>query len=94
MTARQPQVQHAMAAPDRGRLPLPPLALSVPSLLNHTLEGELLPAATLEAISLGVALVMIVLYALGLFYSLRVSDSPLTHGTAESEAPHWSLRQA
>jgi len=81
------------AATNSTMLVLAVVALSVPSLLNHTLEGELLPAATLEAISLGVALVMIVLYALGLFYSLRVSDSPLTHGTAESEAPHWSLRQ-
>lgn len=71
------------------------LALSVPSLFNHTLEGKLLEGATLENISLGVAGVMIVLYALGLFYSLRVADnqSPLTHSD-EAAAPHWSPRTA
>ncbi len=82
------------AATNSTMLVLAVVALSIPSLLNHTLEGELLPATTLESISLGVAVVMIILYALGLFYSLRVSDSPLTHGVAESEAPRWSARQA
>jgi len=70
------------------------VALSVPSLLNHTLEGNALPFQITENISLGVAGVMIVLYGLGLFYSLRVSDSPLTHGAAPSEGAHWSPRTA
>jgi Ca2+:H+ antiporter len=82
------------AATNATMLVLAVVALSIPSLLNHTLEGELLPTATLESISLGVAAVMIVMYALGLFYSLRVSDSPLTHSGVESEAPRWSARQA
>ncbi|OGO47423.1 MAG: calcium/proton exchanger [Chloroflexi bacterium RBG_16_63_12] len=71
------------------------VALSVPSLFNHTLEGEALSVLTLENISLGVAGVMIVLYALSLFYSLRVADqeSPLTH-TDQAAAPHWSPRTA
>ncbi len=71
------------------------LALSVPSLFNHTLEGELLAATTMENISLGVAVIMIILYGLGLYYSLRVQDnqSPLTH-TNEAAAPHWSPRVA
>jgi Ca2+:H+ antiporter len=47
------------------------VALSVPSLFNHTLGGEALPINTLESISIGVAVVMIGLYALGLVYSLR-----------------------
>ena len=71
------------------------VALSVPSLFNHTLEGEALSVLTIENISLGVAGVMIVLYALSLFYSLRVADqeSPLTH-TDQAAAPHWSPRTA
>jgi Ca2+:H+ antiporter len=71
------------------------VALCVPSLLNHTLEGEELPVAVMESMSLGVALVMIALYAIGLYYTLRSTRSPLSHaGGAESEAPHWSMRTA
>ncbi len=71
------------------------VALSVPSLFNHTLGGAALPVLTVEFISLGVAAVMILLYGLGLYYSLRVADnqSPLTHSD-EAAAPHWSPRVA
>jgi Ca2+:H+ antiporter len=67
----------------------------VPSLFNHTLEGEALSVLTIENISLGVAGVMIVLYALSLLYGLRVADqeSPITH-TDQAAAPHWSPRAA
>ncbi len=71
------------------------VALAIPSLLNHTLEGDLLPVATLEQISLGVAVVMIVLYALGLWFAFRglKSGGAMAHaGGAESEAPAWSVR--
>ena len=83
------------AATNATMLVLAVVALSVPSLFNHTLEGEALSVLTLENISLGVAGVMIVLYALSLFYSLRVADqeSPLTH-TDQAAAPHWSPRTA
>jgi Ca2+:H+ antiporter len=69
-------------------------ALAVPSLFNHTLEGETLPAFTLEEISLGVAVVMIVLYGLGLVYSLRNQPSALTEGHSPASAPHWPVRTA
>jgi len=83
------------AATNATMLVLAVVALSVPSLFNHTLEGEALSVLTLENISLGVAGVMIVLYALSLLYSLRVADqeSPLTH-TDQAAAPHWSPRTA
>lgn len=71
------------------------VALAIPSLLNHTLEGDLLPIATLESISLGVAVVMIVLYALGLYFAFRgvSGGTALAHaGGAASEAPTWSVR--
>jgi Ca2+:H+ antiporter len=83
------------AAMNATMLVLAVVALSIPSLFNHTLEGELLEGAALENISLGVAGVMIVMYGLGLFYSLRVADnqSPLTHSD-EAAAPHWTPRTA
>ncbi len=70
------------------------VALSVPSLFNHTLGGGALPINTVESISLGVAGVMIVLYGLGLYYSLRVSTSALSLGTEAEAAPHWPVRTA
>ena len=83
------------AATNATMLVLAVVALSVPSLFNHTLEGEALSVLTIENISLGVAGVMIVLYALSLLYSLRVADqeSPLTHAD-QAAAPHWSPRTA
>ncbi len=83
------------AATNATMLVLAVVALSVPSLFNHTLTGETLGTFTKENISLGVAVVMIVLYALSLLYSLRVADreSPVTH-TDEAAAPHWSPRTA
>jgi Ca2+:H+ antiporter len=82
------------AANNATMLVLAVVALSIPSLLNHTLEGELLPGPITESLSIGVAVVMIALYVLGLIYSLRVTDSALTSSGATSEAPHWSARTA
>jgi Ca2+:H+ antiporter len=77
-------------------LVLAAIALVVPSLFNHTLGGEVLPQIISENISLGVAVVMIVVYALGLFYALRGDEkSALEHaGGTETEAPHWTVRTA
>ncbi len=79
------------AATNATMLVLAVVALAVPSLFTHTLAGETLAATTVESISLGVAGVMIVLYVLGLIFSLRVSGDALTLSTP-SEAPAWSLR--
>ncbi len=75
-------------------LVLATIALAVPSLFNHTLAGEELSPIIAENISMGVAIVMIVVYALGLIYTLRGhTGSALEHaGGASSEAPHWSVR--
>jgi Ca2+:H+ antiporter len=80
------------AATNATLLVLAVMALGVPSVFNHTLEGDVLPALTLEEISIGVAVVMIVLYGLGLFYSLRTAPSALTEGHSTANAPHWSVR--
>jgi Ca2+:H+ antiporter len=71
------------------------VALVIPSLFSHSIgpEGSL----KVEALSLGVAVVMIVVYAIGLFYSLKVSPSPITHASTVEENHHasgWSIRKA
>lgn len=69
------------------------VALVIPSLFSHSIgpEGSL----KVEALSLGVAVVMIVVYGFGLLYSLKVSPSPITHSSTEVEEdghPGWSRR--
>ena len=72
------------------------LILLVPSLLSHNIEVGREGAFRVEALSLGVAAVMIVLYVLGLIFSLKVSDSPLTleAEVAVGTHPTWSIRTA
>jgi Ca2+:H+ antiporter len=79
------------AATNATMLVLAVIALVVPSLFSHTLSGEVLPISSIEAISLSVAGVMIVIYVLGLVFSLRAPDSALTYSTP-SEGPHWKLK--
>jgi Ca2+:H+ antiporter len=59
------------------------VALVIPSIFSHSIGPE--TSTGVEALSLGVAAVMVVLYALGLIYSLRVADrdSPLTYQVQE-----------
>lgn len=83
------------------------VALVVPSLLSHSIGPESSPRV--EALSLGVAGLMIVLYAMGIFYSFKIHNGPLdSHSGAEiatnvesTKKPHetttqtaWSLRTA
>ena len=84
----------AHAATNATMLVLAVVALCVPSLFNHTLTGKAMPAGAVEAISLGVAVVMMVLYALGLVFSLRSDTSLERAGGVPSEAPRWPLRTA
>jgi len=83
----------AHAATNATMLVLAVIALTVPSLFNHTITGTELPATTTEAISLGVAGVMIVLYLLGLLFSLRAAKSALAP-EVPAEKPQWSMRIA
>lgn len=69
------------------------IALVIPSLFNHSIgpEGSL----SVEALSLGVSVVMIVLYGLGLFYTLRSHTSPITTpSTMEHQKLTWNRWQA
>lgn len=73
-------------------LALAVLALLIPSLLFHYQENT--NNNTIETLSLGVAGIMILLYALGLVFSLKRSSGPLTPPPDEAELPHrptWSI---
>jgi len=80
-------------------LALSVVALVIPSLFSHSIGPE--TSIEVEALSLGVAGVMILLYALGIVYSLRVSSSPMTYPSTEkppannhNHHPSWSRRTA
>lgn len=70
------------------------VALVIPSLFSHSIgpEGSL----KVEALSLGVAGVMILLYVLGLIFSFKLHQSPLATPSADiSHAPQgniWTVR--
>jgi Ca2+:H+ antiporter len=68
--------------------------LLIPSLLSHYIGSIETPGPRVEALSLGVATVMIVLYVLGLIYSYTVVEGPVTvEETGHETAPKkWSLR--
>jgi Ca2+:H+ antiporter len=71
-------------------LTLAVLAMLIPSLFSHSIGPETSPRV--EGLSLGVAAVMIVLYALGLLDAARSGDTPVTHEPAPSSVlPHWSI---
>lgn len=61
------------------------IALLVPSMLSSSIGPS--NSVKVEALSLGVAAIMIVLYAAGLFYSFRVQDGPLTAGPGVHALP-------
>jgi Ca2+:H+ antiporter len=68
------------------------LALAVPSLFNQSVDS--VGNSRTEYLSLGVALIMIVLYAIGLLYSLKFSNSSITYQVperleAEGKWPTW-----
>lgn len=83
------------------------LALVIPSLFGHAMLGgsdnwigdETAFTVQIEALSLGVAVVMIVLYAFGIIYSLRSANhahpSPLAYETTSApKNTRWSVRTA
>jgi Ca2+:H+ antiporter len=96
-------LRHGLQTFDRRRalgdcilLLLAVVALAVPSLFVQASEG-IHDVGDVEILSLGVALLMIVIYGLGLFYSFRGTGAPLTRPSAETAQPHadgWSRRTA
>jgi Ca2+:H+ antiporter len=70
-------------------------ALTIPSLFSHNIET--VNHNAVEYLSLGVAAVMILLYALSLVYQFREgarSHEDEEYKAAAQEAPHWSVAKA
>lgn len=84
------------ASNDAILLVLTVLVLMIPSLFSHNIEIGPEGSIKVEALSLGVAAVMVVLYVLGLIFSLKMPKGPLTPEPAEGMAVHaaWPLKQA
>jgi Ca2+:H+ antiporter len=72
------------------------LILLVPSLFSHNIGQLDPPDPRVEALSLGVAIVMIVLYGLGLLYSFKSEGGPLIPEEADPTLINktWPLRTA
>ena len=67
------------------------VALIIPSAWSQAIGAESNPKV--EALSVGVAIIMMVLYGLGLFEVSNVKESPLSHQLAKTDLPNWTLSQ-
>jgi Ca2+:H+ antiporter len=72
------------------------IILMIPSLLSHYIGDIEAPAPGVETLSLGVAIIMIILYILSLIFSYKVIGGPVVSDAAEVEmqSTHrgWSLQ--
>lgn len=70
------------------------VALIIPSLFYPAIGNP--ESIKVEAMSIGVAIVMIVLYVLGLIFSLKAARSPIVPSAEQMShnAPHWSKTKA
>jgi Ca2+:H+ antiporter len=87
------QFDRQKASNDSILLMLSVTALAIPSLFTLSSQG-INNFNDVEILSLGVSGLMIVLYALGIFYSFRVQTGPLSRMSAEGFVHHpgWSMR--
>ena len=67
------------------------VALVIPSAWSQAIGAASDPKV--EALSVGVAIIMMVLYGLGLLEVSNVKESPLSHQLAKSDLPGWTLGQ-
>jgi Ca2+:H+ antiporter len=68
------------------------VALVIPSAWSQAIGAESNPKV--EALSVGVAIIMMVLYALGLIETSNVKESPLSQQLSKDDLPGWTLSQA
>jgi Ca2+:H+ antiporter len=75
-------------------LTLAVFALVIPSFFGHSIGNE--TSAKVEGLSLGVAIIMIVLYAFGLLYSFKFNNNPMTYEPEPmtKHTPDMSLRNS
>ena len=92
---REQSFDRKRASADSILLVLAVTALAIPSVFSQASDGIHSPEAV-EYLSLGVAAVMLVLYVLGLIYSLRTPAGPLSRPSADPavHATAWSIRIA
>ena len=64
----------------------------IPSVFSQSIQEN--GNESVEALSIGVAIIMIVLYALGLFDASRTADSPISHRVSKEDLPSRSLTQS
>ncbi len=69
------------------------IALVIPSLFGHTIEVEH-GWRDVEILSIGVAIIMIFLYIMGLVFSLRDSRQVITYPAPAHSHPSWSIRKS
>lgn len=70
------------------------MALVIPSIFSNHIGSP--DSIRVEALSIGTALVMIILYILALIYSFKFEGAPLSHKPVEEivHEPAWSIRKA
>jgi Ca2+:H+ antiporter len=83
------------ASSDSILLVLAVTALGIPSLFSH-LSGGIGESGSVEALSLGVAAMMVVIYVLSLAYGMRLEPGHLSRGPAHAGSPEdrWSAPTA
>jgi Ca2+:H+ antiporter len=84
------------ASHDAVLLVLTVLILMIPSLFGHNIEVGPEGSVKIEVLSLGVAAVMMIIYILGLVFSMKMPQNPLTSETPDSSPNHsvWPLKTA
>jgi Ca2+:H+ antiporter len=70
------------------------IALLIPSIFSGYIDNP--QSVRVEALSVGSAIIMMVLYGLSLLYSLKAERFPITHKSTEKiiHKPTWSIRKA
>lgn len=68
------------------------IALAIPSLFSYSMEPFYHEGV--EYLSIGVAVVMMLIYGLSILFSFRISGSAVQQDTKEHHEPGWSLRTA
>ena len=67
-------------------------ALIIPSVFSQTISET--GSANVETLSIGVAIIMLVLYGLGLFDASRTQESPLSYSLSKRDLPARTLPQS
>jgi len=73
------------------------MSIVIPFAFNYAVKGQVNAEQSINDFSLGIAIIMITTYILGLVYSLITHKNVFTHHeqhTDEVEEPKWSLRKS